>query len=320
MIPRASASEGFDVIPTGLPQVDRVLGIGGIPFKRITEISGKWSVGKTTLALSVVKQAQDLGYPVIWVDAEWAWDSEYAKYLGVDTDKLGLLQTRAAEDSLDELLVYVEGDKQKGIKPGKNTLIIIDAVGALHPREEAEKDSGERTIGAQSSLVARFCRKIVPMLHLNNNALVVLNHEYTPIETNGGRPSVKTSGGAKLEYHKSVWIRLMRNGVYLKQGDEFIGCKVEVEIKKNKLARTERQKAILEMNFGEGFDRLSDLRERAIDAGVIKKTNNTYSFGEEKIGTSGKLKEWLKEHEEEVKAALVGARNSITKTKRRGSI
>jgi len=110
-IPRASEAEGYEVISTGLAQVDRILG-GGIPTKRITEISGPWSVGKTSLALSLVAQAQSEGRECIWVDAEWAWDSEYAKKLGVDTDELGLLQTRAAEDSLDELLEYVEKGKK----------------------------------------------------------------------------------------------------------------------------------------------------------------------------------------------------------------
>jgi len=303
-IPRASEAEGYEVISTGLAQVDRILG-GGIPTKRITEISGPWSVGKTSLALSLVAQAQSEGRECIWVDAEWAWDSEYAKKLGVDTDELGLLQTRAAEDSLDELLEYVE--------KGKNTLIVIDAVGALHPREEAEKDSGSRTIGAQSSLVARFCRKIVPMLWLNNNALVVLNHEYTPIEANGGRPSVKTSGGKKLEYHKSVWIRLSRNGNNLAQGKNkddtphIIGCQVQVEIKKNKLADTERSKCVLEMYFGNGFSSKSDLLEQALEKGVIEKLGNTYAFQTEKICVGiPKLKEWiaLPENAEKVQNAL----------------
>lgn len=285
MIPRASSAESYEVISTGLPQLDRALGIGGVPTKKITEISGQWSVGKTTLALGLVASAQKEGRECIWVDCEWAWDSEYAKQIGVDTDKLGLLQTRAAEDSLDELLAYVE--------KGKNTLIVIDAVGALHPREEAEKDSGSRTIGAQSSLVARFCRKIVPMLSLNNNALVVLNHEYTPIEANGGRPQIKTSGGKKLEYHKSIWIRLKKSGIHLKDGERFAGFKVEAEIMKNKCAPTQKQSCDLELIYGKGFNPASDLLQDALDNGTIEKKGNSYFIGETKIAVGlPKLREW----------------------------
>lgn len=298
-IPRASSIAQVSVIPTGLPQIDKILGVGGIPFGRITEVSGRWSVGKTSFVLQVIASAQKQGINCIFVDAEWAWDDNYARSLGVDTSKLGLLQTRVAEDSLDELLAYVE--------KGKDTLIVIDAVGALHPRDEAEKDSGSRTIGSQSALMARFCRKIVPMLSLNNNALVVLNHEYTPIEANGGRPTVKTSGGAKLEYHKSIWLRLKRNGSLLKIGEKFVGFKVDAEVKKNKLAPTERAECTMDFFYGEGFSATSDLLQDALDKGVITKEGNTYFAFSEKIGMIGKVREWMKDHAEEIQSALTTA-------------
>lgn len=300
-IPKADSISKVGVISTGLPQLNRALGIGGIPFKRITEVSGQWSSGKSTLALQIIAEAQKQKIECIYLDAEYTFDSAYALSLGVDTSKLGLIQTRAAEDSLDMLLEYVE--------KGKDTLIVIDAVGALHPREEAEKDSGSRTIGAQSSLVARFCRKIVPMLSLNNNALIVLNHEYTPIEAMmpGQRAQVKTSGGKKLEYHKSIWIRLMRAGTNIKVGDRFTGFDVKVQIKKNKLAPTEKAECNLEMRYGEGFSKTSDLLATALDKEIISKTGNTYSFAGEKIAVGmPKLNDWMNQYQEELTAALNG--------------
>lgn len=298
MIPRANSIAQVKVIDTGLPQINKILGINGIPFGRITEISGRWSVGKTSIALQIVASAQKQKIECIWTDCEWAWDDNYARSLGVDTSKLGLLQTRVAEDSLDEILAYVE--------KGKDTLIVIDAVGALHPRDEAQKESGERTIGSQSALMARFCRKIVPMLALNNNALVVLNHEYTPIEANGGRPTVKTSGGAKLEYHKSIWLRLKRNGSLLKIGEKFVGFKVDAEVKKNKLAPTERAECTMDFFYGEGFSGTSDLLEEAIDRGVITKQGNLYFYSQEKLGMISKVREMMKDHafQEQIKTAL----------------
>lgn len=286
-IPRASESAGYEVIETGLPQLDRIIGVGGIPFKRITEISGAWSVGKTSLALQIVASAQKQKIECIWVDAEWAWDDLYAQKLGVDTKKLGLLQTRAAEDALDELLKYVE--------EGKDTLIVIDAVGALHSREEAEKDSGSRTIGAQSALVARFCRKIVPMLALNNNALIVLNHEYEDVmKAQPGRPNpIKTSGGKKLEYHKSLWIRLSKTGDNLKRGDKFVGFRVQAEIRKNKLAATQKEKCEMDMLYNQGFNPASDLLQDALEKGIFTKTGNTFWMGEEKLGMVSKVREKL---------------------------
>lgn len=300
MIPRASESASYEVISTGLPQLDRITGISGIPFKRITEISGTWSVGKTTLALQIVASAQEQGIECIWFDAEWAWDDRYAQKVGVATQQLGLIQKRVAEDGLDEILAYVE--------EGKETLIVIDAIGALHPRDEAEKDSGGRTIGAQAGLVARFCRKTVPMLALNNNALIVLNHEYEDvIKAMPGRPApIKTSGGRKLEYHKSLWIRLTKTGMNVKQGERIVGFEVEAEIRKNKMAATQKEKCQMQLLFDKGFNPTSDLVRDALEKGVLVRTGNTFWIGKEKIGTKKKLDEWLKNNAERVKKELIG--------------
>lgn len=302
-----SSYNKVSAVSSGLPQLDRLTGIGGIPFKRITEISGVWSVGKTSLALQIVASGQREGYEAVWYDAEWAWENDYAETLGVDTKKLQLIQTRKAEDALDEILYYIDDDKSKGWKAHKNCVIVIDAIGALHPTEEVEKYSGERTIGTQSALVARFCRKIVPLLALNNCALVVLNHEFTPIMANGGRPQLMTSGGKKLEYHKSMWIRLQKTGKHIKQGEDFVGYQVEAEIRKNKLAPTQKSKCTMDIFYGRGFNTTSDLLQDALDKGVIRKDGNTYFFGEEKLAVGlPKLRVALDNHElqEKIKEML----------------
>src|SRR5690606_17704143 len=110
-------------IPTGLPYIDRATGIGGIPIGRITEVSGKWSAGKSTLALQTIASAQKQGMECIWHDTEFSWDDGYARSLGVDTDLLYLIQKPTAEEGLD-LLLEVAREK-------KNFLMVIDSVGGL---------------------------------------------------------------------------------------------------------------------------------------------------------------------------------------------
>ncbi|MCX7851144.1 ATPase domain-containing protein, partial [Thermus sp.] len=72
------------VIPTGSLGLDLALGVGGWPRGRICEIVGAESAGKTTLALHAVCQAQRQGLAVLFVDAEHAFDRDYAAALGVD--------------------------------------------------------------------------------------------------------------------------------------------------------------------------------------------------------------------------------------------
>lgn len=284
-IPTADSIEEVTSIPTGLPQLDRITGISGVPIGRITEISGKWSAGKSTLALQIVAEAQKMGKTCIWHDTEFTWSSSYARDLGVDTSRLLLLQKQTAEEALD---VILELAREK-----KGMLMVVDSVGGIHPKDEAERESGARTIGAQAGLVARFCRKVVPHVALNGHALVMLNHEY--LEIGALRPTVKTSGGEKLSYHKALWIRLNRTGMNVKVGEKIVGYKAEAEIRKNKVASTERQKCDLEMEYGKGFLAAASLFDDAVAAGVITRTGNTHWFGDLKLGSVAKVKEALKE-------------------------
>ncbi len=275
-----------DWIPTGLPSLDKILG-GGIPTRRITEVSGPYSVGKTTLALMMIAQAQKMGKPCLWVDQEWAWDGRYATTLGVDVTKLNLIQEEYAEAALD-LVEGWAGENENGV-------IVIDAIGALLPRAEAEKGAEGKTIGGQAGMVAKFCRKIVPKLAINNTALIVLNHEF--IDIMSGR--VMTSGGKKLEYHKTIWLKLRKLSSRVMRGDQQVGEGIEAEIRKNKLAGTDRQTCELSMVYGAGFSVVADLMQTLIEKGEVTKRGTTYYFGETKMGVGlNKAREWLKEHYE----------------------
>jgi hypothetical protein len=71
-------------IATGSLALDLALGVGGIPKGRITEIYGSEGVGKTTLALSVIVQAQQADGTACYIDAEHALDLRWATSVGVD--------------------------------------------------------------------------------------------------------------------------------------------------------------------------------------------------------------------------------------------
>lgn len=261
----------IDWIPTGISSLDSILG-GGIPSKRITEIHGREGLGKTTLAFMVTAQAQKLGLKTLWCDQEWVWEDAYPKSLGIDLTKLFLLQEQMAESTLDQVQEFADTKK--------NTLIVIDSVGGLLSRQEAEKTTEGKTIGGQAGLMAKFCRKIVPLLAMNNHALIVINHEFLDIGT--GR--LMTSGGAKLAYHKSISLRLRNGNKKVMQGENQIGEGVIAEIRKNKLAPTLKQTCDLTMIYGEGFSVKADLLQQLLDSGEVTKKGNTYFRGETKLG------------------------------------
>ena len=278
----ASQIKPTKVIPTGL-FIDNLTGLGGLPRGYMTEIFGDEGVGKSSVCLQIVANAQRLGLKCLWADVEWSYVPAYAATLGVDNTKLGLIRERFAETMLDTLALEIESKAWD--------LVILDSIGGILPRAEAEKGFDGKVIGAQASLIAKFCRKAVPMLQLNQIALVVINHSF--IDIMSGR--LKTSGGKKLAYHKTISIRFKtKTGVSLKQGDRRVGKVIIGEVMKNKLASTERLEIDSQLIFGTGFSQAADLLTLAIDKGVITKKGNTYFFGTEKLAIGlGKVRNLL---------------------------
>lgn len=268
----ADSIEDVDVIPTGL-FIDKLTGIGGIPRGVITEIFGDEGIGKSSFCTQLVASAQKKGESCLWADVEWSYSPSYASSLGVDNKKLGLIRERFAESTLDAI--------EEAIESGKWDLVILDSIGGILPRAEAEKGADGKTIGGQAGLIAKFCRKIVPLLRIHNVALVVINHAFIDIMSG----KLLTSGGKKLSYHKSLSIRLkQKQGVSIRQGDRKVGKVVIGEVRKNKLASTEGMELDGQLIFGTGFSAVADLIGDAIEKGIITKKGNTYFLGNEKLG------------------------------------
>lgn len=276
----------MQAIPSGM-FIDNLTGIGGIPKGVITEIFGDEGIGKSSVCLQLVASAQQQGINCLWADVEWAYSPHYAESLGVDNNKLGLIRERFAEDVLETIEAEVE--------KGKWGLVILDSIGGILPRAEAEKGIEGKVIGGQAGLIARFCRKVVPLLYTHQTALVVINHQFTDIMTG----KLLTSGGKKLAYHKYLSIRLkQKSGVSLKQGDRKVGKVVIGEVRKNKTAGTEGLEVEGQLIFGQGFSVGADLLNIALDKNIITKKGNTYYFGNQKLGVGlGKTRTMIEEDE-----------------------
>lgn len=235
----------IEFIPTPFPALNSVLG-GGIPRGRILETAGSWSTGKSTWAYQVIGAAQKQGVPCLLLDAERAYTKEYGTLLGVDNDKLDIFRAKTAEEYLDHAIEWMEEKSHRG------GLVLIDAIGALLPREEAEGTSEKKSIGLQSRLLGAFSRRVVPILDDNKIALIALNHTFIPLGLN----SISSSGGKKWEYARSVWIIL--SGAYGKPVKRSAdGMKtlipMQLEIRKNKNISNVGVKINLDLVQGSGF-------------------------------------------------------------------
>lgn len=238
---QSTASEPVEAISTGNSKIDAITGIGGVPRGRVTEIFGPESGGKTTLTLQIIAQAQKTGVAV-FIDAENALDMEYARALGVDTDRLLVSQPDTGEDALEIA--------QTMIRSGMVSIVVVDSVAALVPRAELEGDMGDAQMGLQARLMSQAMRKLNGSVKTTNTALVFINQVRDKLGVMFGNPET-TTGGRALKFYSSLRIDVRRIA-QKKKGDQVIGNEVKVKIAKNKMSAPFREEKLL-LTFGLGF-------------------------------------------------------------------
>lgn len=253
-----------DVISTGSLGLDSALGVWGLPKGRIVEIYGPESSGKTTLSTHVIAEAQKKGETCLVIDAEHAFDMEYAKKLGVDTDALYISQP----DSGDEALEIAD----RTISSGKFGVVVIDSVAALVPKGELEGEMGESKMGLHARLMSQALRKLTATVHNNNCLLIFINQLRDKIGVMFGNPET-TTGGNALKFYASVRLDVRRSTTAdnsIKEGDEMLGNLVKVKVIKNKVAPPFRATEFW-MRYNEGIDKVTEVIELGHKAGVLKK-------------------------------------------------
>ena len=266
------------VISTGSIALDKALGVWGMPKGRIAEIFGPEGSGKTTLCLSIVKNAQMAGGTAAFVDAEHALDLEWARKIGVDIDKLLISQPSSGEEALN-IVEMLAASSQIDV-------IVIDSVAALVPLAEIAGDVGDHHIGAHARLMSQGMRKLTGIVGRSNCAVIFINQIRMKIGVMFGNPET-TPGGRALKFYSSVRIDIRRQSA-IKEGDENVGSELIVKIPKNKVAPPFK-KANCQLYFGmdgypSGIDYASSLVKLAAEEKIIDKQGAWYSYGELRLG------------------------------------
>ncbi|AIZ44730.1 recombinase RecA [Deinococcus radiopugnans] len=270
----AESKLDVQVVSTGSLSLDLALGVGGIPRGRVTEIYGPESGGKTTLALSIVAQAQKAGGTCAFIDAEHALDPVYARALGCNTDELLVSQPDNGEQALEimELLV----------RSGAIDVVVVDSVAALTPRAEIEGEMGDSLPGLQARLMSQALRKLTAILSKTGTAAIFINQVREKIGVMYGNPET-TTGGRALKFYSSVRLDVRKIGQPIKVGNDAVANTVKVKTVKNKVAAPFKE-VELALVYGKGFDQVADLVGLAADMDIIKKAGSFYSYGDERIG------------------------------------
>ncbi len=285
-------------ISTGALSLDLALGGKGIPRGRIVEIFGPESSGKTTLALTVIANAQRSGGVAAFIDAEHALDPSWARKIGVNIDDMLVSQPDTGEQALEicELLV----------RSNAIDVIVIDSVAALIPRAEIEGEMGDTQVGLQARLMSQAMRKLTGVIARSQCTVIFINQIREKIGVMFGSPET-TPGGRALKFYSSVRIDIRRTGS-IKEGEIATGNRVRARVVKNKVAPPFRQ-AEFAIMFNEGISSTGDLIDMAVEDKVAQKSGAWYAYGEIRLGQGReRAKEFIAQNPElfkEIREAIL---------------
>ena len=260
-------------ISTGSLALDIALGVGGIPRGRVIEIFGPESSGKTTLALTVVANAQKADGIAAYIDAEHALDPGYMKKLGVKLDELLVSQPDTGEQALEIC--------EQLVRSAAVDIVVIDSVAALVPKAEIEGEMGDSHMGLQARLMSQALRKLTGAIARSKTIVMFINQIRDKIGVMYGSPET-TPGGRALKFYASVRIDVRRIGT-LKEGETAIGAACKAKIVKNKVAPPFKT-AEFEIIFDRGISWEGSLLDVGILSGVVEKSGAWLGFNGNRLG------------------------------------
>lgn len=284
--------EKIEKIPTGSYKLDALF--GGYPEGRITEIYGNEGSGKTTLSLHAIAQCQKK-YPdkkIIFVDSEFAFDSDYAKNIGIDVNKLVFYQSNYAEETLEVI--------RKLIESGEVALVVLDSVASLVSKQEMEGEIGELGVGKLARILSQGLKMIIPAASNNNTAVIFLNQTRQNIGGMYYAPKEVTPGGMALKFYSSLILEVRKI-----TADKTTSAIVSrVKVSKSKVSKPYVSTDIV-ISYNVGIDVKEELYDACLQLGILERKGAYYYVSGNQVGKGiEEAKNFIFDNEEYIKSEI----------------
>ena len=306
IVKQGVTSYEFKRIPFTSPRMNYCT-FGGLPIGKLIEFYGEEHGGKTTTALDVVANFQQMEdeRKVLWCDCENTLDAEWAKKLGVDIDDMYILKPE--NQSAEEIFQFV----LDSIETGEIGLVVIDSLGVMISAQALDKSMEEKTYAGISGALTTFGGKAEMACQKHRCTCIGINQIRDDMNSAWG--GIKTPGGKAWKHNCSVRMQFTRGSFIDDRGNEIkrssespAGNIVMMSMTKNKSCPPTRRTGFYTINYEYGVDYLKDLVELAIKYGIIDKAGAWFSImnpetGEiiEKIQGQAGVNEYLENSDNE---------------------
>lgn len=281
-------------IPTGDIALDYILG-GGLWRKRIVTIAATEGAGKTSTCLRTIATAQGHVLPsfkcdrsIIYIDAEYALNTQYAENMGVE-----ICYDLETPHSSNAMFIYYPDDGETALEYIYHAcqakiadIIIVDSKDALLPQveiETAEKKgfAKQPQSARQADMFSRWLRLVTPALGKSDTALLFVSQLREKVGQMFGNPETE-SGGRGLKYYASARIHMTSGSKITDSHENIIGKNPSINCVKNKMAPPFRKSSLFSMN-NVGIDVWRNLVEKGIAYGFIEKSGTGYVMNEQRF-------------------------------------
>jgi len=270
------------VISTQCATIDAAIGRGGIPRGRLTILHGSEGSGKTTLALHIVAEAQKIGGVAVYLDKEYKLDPDYAAAIGVDIERLIILQPPYLEKTFKAFDGIIDrATKMRG--EGKNVpiLIVLDSMNAAITKAQYDGEWEDKHMAPQARVYSELLPKLMPKVHKEDVSMLWISQVRKKLNVIYG-DDTEIAGGNAPKFYASLIMEVNRRKANVKDGQR-VGNNIDVYCKKNQIAPPFK-KAECEIIYGKGINQVSALIKQSVIDGVCKLSGSWYSYGDMRIG------------------------------------
>jgi len=217
---------------------------GGVPVGRITEIIGNEGSGKSLLAYHIMANTQKRGGIAVYIDTEHAYNEEFMKRMGVDTNKNFIMPERVP-GSIEEVFDYIEKvilvTRQKFPNKEKLVTVVWDSVAATPGKDDIELSHTENArMATEARALSRSLRKATEALVSGYITLVCVNQIREKVGVVFGNPET-TPGGKALPFYASTRIKLSSHKqIKDTETARTLGIATQAKVFKNKVGPNHR--------------------------------------------------------------------------------